>query len=174
MPTYSEVENTLNQECGKNSLTAMHCRAVARVAERISSAVNAVSSPPLDIDLVRVAALLHDIAKGQSNHAQAGAMRLKNLGFSETLGKAVAHHADFEPVPGSRITETEIVYLADKFVKGTDIVSLENRFEGKYDFFGDKPGGWEEVDRRRKQAEKIRTRIEQKIGQNVFQLIEDL
>ena len=58
------------------------CRAVAALATRLARRLKA-AGVPLDVHFVRAAALVHDIAKGQPRHAEAGAALLREFGFPE-------------------------------------------------------------------------------------------
>jgi hypothetical protein len=78
---------------------------------------------PVDLELLAAAAQLHDILRTQPDHAEKSAAFLAQNGFPE-VGEVVRGHMDL-PSPAS--VETKILYLADKYVNGTEIVSLEER-----------------------------------------------
>jgi hypothetical protein len=103
---------------------------VAEVAEKLSLRLNAAGLQ-LNVALVRAAALLHDVAKGQPGHAEAGARILAKLGFAG-VGQVVGVHMDYEFLEGAALDEAAIVYLADKLVQGNRIVPLAVRFELKF------------------------------------------
>ena len=81
----------------------------------------------MNLELIRAAALLHDLAKGKPNHAQVGADILVNY---PKAAKIFAEHTDICLTPDQPISEKEIVYLADKLVIGDQIMSLRDRFAG--------------------------------------------
>jgi molybdenum cofactor cytidylyltransferase len=56
-----------------------HCRAVAAVAQTIGAALNG-RGQYLCLSLLRAGALLHDVARTEANHAEAGASLLDDLG----------------------------------------------------------------------------------------------
>ena len=97
-----------------------HCRAVAAEALRIGSAL------PLELnkELLEHAALLHDIARTQPKHPQAGAAWLRALGYSE-IANVVALHHDHD---GAHLDEAAVLFIADKRVRETALVPLEERF----------------------------------------------
>ena len=164
IPSSEEAEALLERECRDRSEVTAHCRAVARMAWILAQSVNSVSANQLDPDLAVAAALLHDIAKGRPNHCAAGASRLIDLGFSTKLADIVANHADYDPEPGSEVNETEVVYLADKLVQGSDTISLDERFQAKLRKFADNPDAVRAVQRRWEQARFIAGRIAQACG----------
>jgi putative nucleotidyltransferase with HDIG domain len=101
-----------------------HCRAVARKAEEIAAPLIRRGSP-LDRELIRAGALLHDIARSQPCHARTGADWLIAEGYPK-IAKIIAEHEDLpEPV---HLDESAVVYLADKLIVNTEEVTLEERF----------------------------------------------
>ena len=97
-----------------------HCRAVAREAARIADSLPFA----LDKDLLVSAALLHDAARREKDHAAAGAQWLNMLGFSAAAAIVEKHH-DFT---GTSIDETAVLYIADKCIKEDRRVPIEERF----------------------------------------------
>ena len=57
-----------------------HCEAVLRQAERIAAGL-AKAGETLDLQVVRSAALLHDVARAQPGHAEKGADVLQREGY---------------------------------------------------------------------------------------------
>jgi HD superfamily phosphohydrolase YqeK len=98
-----------------------HQRRVAEVALEIGEVY--ALRVPVDLELLVAAAQLHDILRPQPDHAQKGAAFLSQNGFPE-VGEVVGGHMDL-PSPAS--TETKALYLADKYVNGTEVVSLRER-----------------------------------------------
>ena len=110
-----------------------HGRGVAEVSLALARALNARGAG-LDLAMLEAAALVHDIAKGQPQHEQAGARLLADLGFTRTAG-IVAAHRDIDPAEVARPAERELVYLADKLVRGPERVGIGQRFQEKLDRF---------------------------------------
>ena len=100
-----------------------HCLAVAEQAEQLCAAANEKGAG-LHLDLVRRAALLHDLAKGQPHHAELGAIWLRELGYPEEASLVRQHNEPDEP----GLSEAALVFLADKTVRGAARVSIEDRF----------------------------------------------
>lgn len=82
---------------------------------------------------VIAAALLHDIAKGSTEHSKVGAGWLTDMGYYE-IAEIVNRHVKLEYIP-EILTEKEVVYLADKMVKGINYVSIKDRFSAKEELY---------------------------------------
>jgi molybdenum cofactor cytidylyltransferase len=103
-----------------------HGRKTADVAVAIGRALEAAGHE-VDMEAVRIAAILHDIAKGQRKHDIAGGKILRELGFGK-VGDIVGVHSDLAGGNTDLPLESKAVYLADKFVRGEKLVSLEERY----------------------------------------------
>ena len=114
-----------------------HCEATARLAVEIGQAC-AAQGAKLDIELIRSAALLHDLAKGQENHAETGARWLALLGHDKTA-EVVADHMRLPEEKSETMNESLIVYLADKRTRGEETVTVEERFAAKIELFQKDP-----------------------------------
>ena len=108
-----------------------HSEQVCRVA--VSLAENLIHKGiDLDLDLIRAAALLHDITKTRSfstheNHAETGGLFLEKRGFTE-VGHIIAQHVKLDSYGVSNgLVEAEIVNYADKRVLHDQIVLLKDR-----------------------------------------------
>lgn len=141
-----------------------HGRRVAAVAVKIGEALvrRGVS---LDLDVIRAAALLHDMAKGESDHAEAGGRHLSEMGFPR-VGGIVAAHMDFQPDSNGTIGEAEVVCLADRYVQGDRVVSLTERFEAAESRFADDPEGLAAARLRRGAAFEVRERLTRRLGES--------
>ncbi len=104
-----------------------HCRTVAAVGVALAEALK-IRLPVLDVELVRSACLVHDLAKGTRRHAAVAQRVLDNLGLRR-LGSLVGSHMVIpeEELEAPLPTEEQLVYLADKLVVGDKIVSLDER-----------------------------------------------
>ncbi len=146
-----------------------HCIKVAWVALKIAHALNARGFG-LDCQAVESAALLHDIARGSPRHAQEGARFLRAIGQLD-LAEIVAQHMTLESQEDGRISETSVVYLADKLVCEDVVVTLEERFSARREDFMGNPGALAAVRQNREAALKVRSLVEQAIGIDVYELI---
>jgi hypothetical protein len=106
-----------------------HGHAVAAVAVRLGEELNRHGGT-LDLDLIHNAALLHDVAKGHPRHEAAGGEFLARLGLGGLAG-IVAAHRDVPPPASGVLTEKEVVCLADKLVRGSQRISVRERFGEK-------------------------------------------
>ena len=97
-----------------------HSRAVADMAVTIADAIPI----PLDRTLLTGAALLHDIARTEKDHAELGAAWLRELGYDRAAALVGSHH----DLKSDAVDETAVLFLADKCVREDRIVSLEERF----------------------------------------------
>ena len=108
---------------GADEALVAHCRAVAATADELCARLEE-KGIALDSKAVHTAALLHDIAKGEQNHAAVGGLWMKELGYP-ALAEIVRQHT--EPDSGT-LNEAGLVFLADKLVSGAQRVELEERF----------------------------------------------
>jgi len=162
---YTDTRVPTEEECYsilKNADTPVkvfnHCKQVAELSSAMGSHLIRYGSN-LDLELIRAAALLHDLAKGEPHHAQVGAKMLVNY---PKVAEIVAEHTDICLNPGdSSITEKEIVYLADKLVIDDRIISLQARFSGPIEQYKNDQEVTEKIRQRLINAERIQTRIEQ-------------
>ena len=136
-----------------------HCKRVAQLSCIVGSYLIR-SGCPMNLDLIKAAALLHDLAKGERDHAQVGADMLVNY---PEVAKIVAEHMDIRLNQDLHLTEKEIVYLADKLVLEDQIISLRARFSGPLEQYKNDPEVLRNISQRLSHAEQIQTRIEQRI-----------
>jgi molybdenum cofactor cytidylyltransferase len=151
-----------------------HGRAVAARAVIMAQAINARRAPAerLDLELVRAAALLHDVAKGQPRHEAEGGRLLAAWGFDRTAA-IVAAHKDPVPAEGEPVIEREVVAFADKLVRCHHPVSVEERFGEKLRLYADDPEAVAAITRRRDNALRVKARIEAEIGRSLEGLFSD-
>ncbi|WP_292517771.1 HDIG domain-containing metalloprotein [Methanoculleus sp.] len=116
-----------------------HCRAVRDLA------LTYASDPIVDRDLVEAGALLHDIGRGVTHdirHAEVGGTICRSFGLDEAIVAIVERHIgagltteecsllDLTPrdcMP--RTLEEKIVAHADNLVKGTRVITMEERMQ---------------------------------------------
>jgi molybdenum cofactor cytidylyltransferase len=149
-----------------------HCLAVAEVAETLGRAV-VDAGGHLDLPLLVAAARLHDIRRGEPNHAEAAAELLRRQGFP-TVADLVARHMDLEPREGRPVNEAELLFLADKLVDGTRRVEPEARFEAKLARFRDDPDARAGVRRRMERALAAKARVERTTGRPIAAILREM
>jgi CTP:molybdopterin cytidylyltransferase MocA len=149
-----------------------HGRAVAGIASLLGEELNR-HGYSLDLNILYNGALLHDIAKGLPDHERAGAEMLKSLGLG-SLAESVGLHRDAH-VPGSgEITETELVCLADKLVRGTRRMSIEERFTEKLQLYSDDRVACAAIRERLANALALKQLVENSTGRSVEEILGDL
>ena len=108
---------------GADDALVAHCRAVTALADELCTALKE-KGLSLDSGAIHAAALLHDIAKGERDHAAVGGLWMKELGW-DALGEIVRQHTEPD---SDALNEAGLVFLADKLVRGAQRVELEDRF----------------------------------------------
>ena len=139
-----------------------HCRAVADLANRMATSLNAAGCK-LDIERVDCAARVHDLARGCPHHAGEGARILREMGFPR-IADIVAVHMDYPVKKDAPITEAEVVFLADKWIQDDRKIGMEARFEAKLRKYGAGPDVCWEILRRRNNALEAKKRVEARMG----------
>ncbi|WP_051228697.1 DVU_1551 family NTP transferase [Pleomorphomonas oryzae] len=142
--------------------TRRHCAIVAKLAVEIADRLVA-KGMPVDIEAVRAGALLHDVAKGEPDHAMAGARQVAAYGFTE-VADIVATHMNMPFEPGQPIDARHLVFLADKLIKGEQRVSLEDRFAPALAAFAADPAALAGAQRRRAAVAAVLAAVEAVIG----------
>lgn len=142
--------------------TRRHCAVVAELAVEIANRLVS-RGVSIDVEAVRAGALLHDIAKGEPDHAVAGARHVAAFGFAD-VARIVASHMQMAYEPGQAIDERHLVFLADKLIKGEQRVSLEGRFAPAFTAFAADPAALAGAQRRRAAVEAVLASVEAVIG----------
>lgn len=149
-----------------------HGRAVAAVAVALTDALRE-NVPSLNREFIEAAAFLHDIAKGQPRHEETGGALLAELGFPR-LGAITARHRDCAPENDAPLTETHLVYFADKLVRGPFRVPLEQRFAEKLAQYPHDNAARAAILRRLNNARRMQARLEQTLGYPVEDALKGL
>lgn len=161
IPTEEECEAILDI-CNVDPARRCHCDKVAEIAGCISRALYK-SGHEINQELIRAAASLHDIVREQSKHDETGGYLLKDMGFGR-VGDIVAVHTFLHGEIEAHSLESRVVYLADKFVQGDCVVSLEARFQASKYHFGVTPEIKEKIEQRMQRAYKVKLGLEILIG----------
>jgi probable phosphoglycerate mutase len=177
-------------EAGLPPAVVTHSLANAAVAVALARRLNE-HGLCLHEELLRAAALLHDIARLQPDHAAAGAARLRELGYRR-LAPLVARHIDLHVqvegekqrgtppdtlsaasgpqtgvtlMPDALPGETEVLYLADKLVQGVTVVDLDERLAAKLRDLDGQPCGQATARARLGTAVELAAAVERLIGE---------
>lgn len=159
------VEFNLNRHCPSIELCCMlqdyffmaqavkdHSNKVAEVAISMSETLHK-KGIKLDDRIILSSCLLHDIAKKELNHAVTGASWLKDMGY-DYVAEIVKEHMELDCIP-EKISEKEVVYLADKLVQGDISISIEEKYNKKKEFYKNDKAALLAIEKREKQAMKI-------------------
>ncbi len=138
LPTPSEAIKIL-VESGCSPNVVRHCKAVAKVAVKTAKKC-AKNGAEVDLDLVYVGALLHDLGRAEThgvNHPVVGARIARSLGLPDSLVRIIERHLgggissdearEFGWPEGTYIPcslEEKIVTYADKLVEGESRVPI--------------------------------------------------
>ncbi len=109
-----------------------HMRAVAEVQEKILQRIDPEEAV-FDREVLRKAALLHDLVRLRREHAKKGAEILEKEGYDEIAPLIALHHS---PDQGNRRAEStqqlsaaDVLFFSDKLVQGEHEIQMEERFE---------------------------------------------
>lgn len=139
----------------------VHCDAVSEEALRICTELEK-NGCSLNHELVCKASLLHDIARLEKKHEYAGAEYLKALGFDD-IAEIIRVHGELE---NEEIDEAAVVFIADKNIRETERISVEERYKQSCDKCKT-PEGMEIHSRRMQQALRIKDKINDICGKEV-------
>lgn len=139
-----------------------HSRAVATVAAALTAALNE-RGQSLCVPLVVTAALLHDVARAEPHHGDAGAALLEELGYAR-LAPLVRRHMRLGEAAGADVDETQVVYLADKLVQEDLIVGVDARFAVRLERYAGDPEAQDGVRARLEEASLVQARVEAILG----------
>lgn len=123
-----------------------------KVADKALEIAEKIKLREVDMDLIEIGGLLHDIGRCKTHgfkHALIGAKIIRERGFLEQLARICETHIlggldkedakqvglperDFLPVT----LEEKIICLADKYISGTKEVTIEQRFEKWFNKYG--------------------------------------
>ena len=120
--------------------------------------------------LVTAGALLHDIAREQPRHADAGADLLERLHYRR-VAAVVRPHVRLGDRAGDEPDEAQVVYLADKLVQGTRVVGLDARFAVRLERFAGDPEARAAVLERKEEAARVLRRVERILGAPVDEVL---
>jgi len=166
LPTPEECYELLAKQ-NTPSWVIKHCERVAQVGLILGKELIDVGFN-LNLGLINVSALLHDIARLQPNHPQAGARLTADY---PEVAEIIAAHMDCQWDRLQPLTEKEIVYLADKLVEEENVVSLQERLEKALEKYQDKPEALKHIYRRYYQAYLICFYLEEVIGKSIYEII---
>ena len=84
----------------------------------------------------------------------------------DAMARLVEDHRDMTLPPEKPITERELVFLADKYVRGNSPVPLKERFYSKMDCYPDDPEAVAAIAGRMERAMAMEERLKTETGQD--------
>jgi len=164
-PDYEECMEMLHL-CHVKQETIMHMKRVGDFAKKLSLFMNE-KGYHIDLNKVYAGALLHDIAKGNHSHAEVGANIVRDFGYS-SMSEIIGEHMELKKIDA--IGEKEIVYLCDKLIKGTELTTLEERFQNAFEKYENMPEILKNVKKKYSDAKFIKEIIEKVLGESLENL----
>jgi molybdenum cofactor cytidylyltransferase len=165
LPSELECAAIVNEVCHVPANIQAHCAAVTLVALSIGRALERAGCT-VDMDLVRAASALHDVARVHPSHDEEGARILRRFGF-DRVADIVAVHTRLAGRENSLTLEAKIVFLADKLIKDTRPVRIEERYGLALKQFGSNPEVRENISREANLARGVKRELEEKLGQKL-------
>ena len=166
LPSYPDREACralLRRYCVPEDIVA-HGEQVAALALHIADLIEQ-SGGGINRDLLESACLLHDIARHEPNHAQAGARLLIREGHPRAAILVAAHmDAPEDARAAAAVDESAILFLADKLCRRGQIIPLENTLEAMRRKFAGDPAAMSAATGRVEYAIKIMERICARFG----------
>jgi molybdenum cofactor cytidylyltransferase len=148
-----------------------HGLEVAKIASSLGRALNRQNCK-LDIDRLYNSGLLHDIAKGETHHEERGAEMLKDLGLKRLAGIVGAHRDAVVPKSG-KISEKELVCLADKLVRGTTRMPVQQRFEEKLTLYAKDTDACKAIKKRLANAKRLERFVVDAVGRPIDNILNE-
>ena len=168
VPSTAECMVLLSRKMRVDSHIIAHSSKVAQIALHLARELNEKGCK-LNEKLIVAAALLHDMAKGQSDHPAVAARLLAEWGYPE-VAAVVGAHMDPPTLPSEQISHEDVVCLADKMVLGDRMVTVEERFRNKAGTFAGHPAAAAKVSQRLAKMLAIRERLAEVLGSPVESL----
>jgi hypothetical protein len=143
-----------------------HMLSVSEFSKKVAVLLNE-KGYDLNINAAYSGGLLHDVGKGKKDHAKEGGKIVCSFGY-DCLSEIVSEH--MELINSNKIGEKEVVYICDKLLMGTEIVSLNKRFEQAWSRYENSSEILENVNKRYVDAVEIKKRIEGILGNSLENL----
>ena len=145
-----------------------HCKGVSKAAVIIASALNDAGLS-LDLELIRVSGLVHDMCRVHENHGEKAAEILRGRGYPDEA-RVVENHMHYKFDLTGPITETDMLCLSDRLVLEDTYVGIDKRV----DYLIHKPGEsfarTERLLKAKEETKKYIARLEDIIGKSIDSL----
>jgi len=173
IPKRSECLRLLENYTMADEKIMAHCIKVAETAVKVCFLLPK-DLLLFDIHLIEAAALLHDMARKEPNHAIKGAEILRAMGFGE-VADIVLEHMDLRTTPHTALNEKEILFFADKLVAGNQFVmDVEKRFKEKLIRYKADPEAVEAINARLETFSIIREKLSIILKKDVIKVLQSI
>ena len=147
-----------------------HCKAVSEAAIKLAIALNKCGYE-LDIDLIRGAALIHDIARVEEEHWNVGADIADKLGYHDEADIIRVHMMYTMNYNVDDLKEVDLVCFGDRVVKEDRYVGLEERMQYVMEKAKHIPGAVERIKKKTKETAVLFKSIEDKLGMTIDEVM---
>jgi putative nucleotidyltransferase with HDIG domain len=147
-----------------------HCMEVARVSEILAEELNK-HGYNLSIEIIKGAAMLHDIARVNDNHGELGAKIVESKGY-KIEAEIIKKHMYYEITSDINcLTEIDIVCLGDRMVKEDKYVGLNLRMNYILNKFKNNPQAEERIKSKIIEHSILLKKIESLTGKSIDDLM---
>ncbi len=147
-----------------------HCRTVAKVVDCLSDRLK--DRVPVDPPLLRMAALLHDMARSCPDHAAKAALQLDSWGFSP-IADLVRFHMEL-PEEEPLLSDRSLLFLADKVTTGNRVTGLDKKYELMEQKFRSDPVALESAQKRLRRARETGLAFEKASGASLGDVLRNI
>jgi len=148
----------------------LHCMEVARVSGILAGELNKYGYN-LSLEVIKGAAMLHDIARVDENHGEAGARIAESNGFQREAD-IIRNHMRYAITDDvNNLSEIDIVCLGDRMVKEGQYVGLKLRMDYILNKFKNNPEAEETIRIRILEYIILVKKIENLIGKSIDDLM---
>ena len=145
-----------------------HCEAVSNTAVTIAKELNKHGFN-LDVELIRYAGLIHDVARVEDHHEIIAADMLEKAGFHDEAA-IVRVHMRYDFNEFDKLNETDILCLGDRVVKEDSYVGIDDRVDYLIHKKGENPERTEKLLEKKSETKLFISEIEKCIGRTLDSL----
>lgn len=148
-----------------------HGKKVKEICVDLSNSINKYKNI-INVDLVKSAAILHDIKRKEKSHSKVGADLLQDLGYDK-IANIVRSHMKLDEKMEDKINENTIVYYSDKLIVEDKFVDIDKRFEQKLNEHKNNEETHKNIMKKYDATLKIKSNIISIIGRNEYEKLEN-
>ena len=161
------VADAILDDCKTLDNIRAHCKATSLLAARMVQQLNLLGYC-LDSELVISAAAIHDMLRLEKRHWEAAEAELLSRGYDRLAQVVGDHQRPLDPL-SPRFTESSLVFLADKLVKNTTLVSVDVRYAASFESFPETTEIGRMIRNDRLACQILLDQYEQLTGDRIFQ-----